>query len=45
MTFGYSNVEALMLATIAAGSEFSFLGAEDPPLIDPTLLWVVKSVD
>ncbi|MGB2396975.1 MAG: TonB-dependent siderophore receptor, partial [Pseudomonadales bacterium] len=39
MTLGYSNVEALMLATIAAGSEFSFLGAEDLPLIDPALLW------
>jgi iron complex outermembrane receptor protein len=39
MTFGYSNVEALMLATLAAGSEFSFLGAEDLPLIDPALLW------
>ena len=39
MTMGYSNVEALMLATIAAGSEFSFLGAEDLPLIDPALLW------
>ena len=39
MTFGYSNVEALMLATIAAGSEFSFLGQADLPLIDPTLLW------
>ena len=33
MTLGYSNVEALMLATIAAGSEFSFLGAEDLSLI------------
>jgi len=39
MTFGYSNVQALMLATIAAGSEFSFLGQADLPLIDPTLLW------
>ena len=39
MTLGYSNVEALMLATIAAGSEFSFLGAEDLPLIEPALLW------
>jgi iron complex outermembrane receptor protein len=39
MTFGYSNMEALMLATLANGSEFSFLGAEDLPLIDPTLLW------
>ncbi len=39
MTFGYSNVEALMLATLDAGSEFSFLGAEDLPLIDPALLW------
>jgi len=38
MTLGYSNVEALMLATIAAGSEFSFLGTEDLPLIDPALL-------
>ena len=39
MTLGYSNMEALMLATIAAGNEFSFLGQADLPLIDPTLLW------
>jgi iron complex outermembrane receptor protein len=39
MTLGYSNMEALMLATLAAGNEFSFLGQADLPLIDPTLLW------
>jgi iron complex outermembrane receptor protein len=39
MTMGYSNMQALMLATIAAGNEFSFLGQADLPLIDPTLLW------
>jgi len=39
MTLGYSNVEALMLATLDQGFEFSFFGAEDLPLIDPSLLW------
>jgi iron complex outermembrane receptor protein len=39
MTLGYSNVEALMLATLDQGFEFSFMGAEDTPLIDPALLW------
>jgi iron complex outermembrane receptor protein len=39
LTFGYSNMEALMLATLAAGNEFSFLGQADLPLIDPALLW------
>ena len=39
MTMVYSNMQALMLATLAAGNEFSFLGQADLPLIDPTLLW------
>ncbi|MEO1036581.1 MAG: TonB-dependent receptor [Pseudomonadota bacterium] len=39
LTFGYSNIEVINLATIQNGGNFSFYGAEDIPQIDPTLLY------
>ena len=39
LTFGYSNIEVINLATIQNGGTFSFYGAGDLPQIDPTLIY------
>jgi iron complex outermembrane receptor protein len=39
LTFGYSRIEVVNLTTQAAGSTFSFIGADDLPNIAPELLY------
>ncbi len=39
LTLGYSDIEAVSLNTLSKGEEFSFLGADDLPTIDPWLFY------